>query len=1190
MVILEPVKLFKDMPKGKMAEFCGSDFEGQGVGMHRYVWRKFGFVIVAVWTFSTACNRRSETGLKRMPSPLATTTQPTTTAGATEAPTPTVTNLVLGESSFTSNKNFRQLSGTAQSAYPFTNGTKFILSEPNYARIRIWNSIPSSLDNPDVVLGQANMFTTLSNDGNSSPTASTLSQPSGVWTDGTQLIVADRANNRVLIWNTWPTTNKQAADVVVGQPDFVTATGNVVTDKSLYLPYAVNVIAGKLVVSDSQNLRVMVWNNIPNTNYAPANMVWGQTNFTAASGSTNANTVYSSTSPVQYGGGKIIVASGNRSRIAFFNGIPTANNPTIEFVIGQPTLTAQDFGSPECIATFTGGCAASGGLNWPAIHSDGTRLFVSDQAYNRILVWNAVPTAANTAPNFVLGQSDFNGVSSNAGGVSAASLSRPGHMTSTSTHLYVVDEFNNRLLRFPLANLSNKMPADLVYGIDSATRGSTATTSNEAMAPEGVYKLGTKLAIADGASNRVLLYNSAPAANNVRPDVVLGQSDFMRVGANAGGLSASSLYAPGAVTLVGDGTDSGTKVIVSDTSNNRVLIWNTWPSTNKQAADVVIGQAAFTTNTANSPSRSLATMAAPAQTWSDGTKLLVADTNNQRVLYFSSFPATNGASANFVLGQATISAAVSTTCNASTLRAPSGVWSDGTKIYASSSHNRVLIWSGFPTAHGATATAVLGQPDFVTCTTTQAAALSTNFSGPKHIFGSSTKFAVADTGNHRILVWNTLPTITNTPAAQVLGQTTFTTATANGAGTQAGLSGPGGIWFDNTSVVVGDRVNKAVRIWKQFPTANGVTYDLVNTFACQSSTSWCWSGTVPGVASASDFGANAAMGIGNKLVVADADRNRLLIWNSPPTESYAAADVVLGQANFTSANPNANALASPTASSLWSPSDLATDGTRLFVVDQKNHRILIWNTVPTTHNAEADIVLGQPNVSTRNSNPNGPLTAADLSFPSGMVISGSKLIVSDQLNHRVLIWNTLPTMSYTPADVIIGQTTESARFDNMGGAPSGFTVKQPSGITLDSMGRLYLADRGNNRVLVWNSIPTTNGKDADLVLGQADFSSVLCNRGQATKGADSLCAPGTVSAFGGKIYVYDSSNNRTIMWSESNISMGALAESHANGADISTTLQASSETTYTPVGNIVSYGAYRLVPDGFRLLMLPLVP
>ena len=40
-------------------------------------------------------------------------------------------------------------------------------------------------------------------------------------------------------------------------------------------------------------------------------------------------------------------------------------------------------------------------------------------------------------------------------------------------------------------------------------------------------------------------------------------------------------------------------------------------------------------------------------------------------------------------------------------------------------------------------------------------------------------------------------------------------------------------------------------------------------------------------------------------------------------------------------------------------------------------------------------------------------------------------------------------------------------------------------------GKLYIADTQNHRVLIFNSIPTANGAAADVVLGQPDFSTFV---------------------------------------------------------------------------------------------------
>ena len=47
-----------------------------------------------------------------------------------------------------------------------------------------------------------------------------LNHPGKIATDGRHLIIADTRNNRVLIWNEIPIKNNELPDVVLGQPDF----------------------------------------------------------------------------------------------------------------------------------------------------------------------------------------------------------------------------------------------------------------------------------------------------------------------------------------------------------------------------------------------------------------------------------------------------------------------------------------------------------------------------------------------------------------------------------------------------------------------------------------------------------------------------------------------------------------------------------------------------------------------------------------------------------------------------------------------------------------------------------------------------------------------------------------------------------------------------------------------------------
>ena len=113
-----------------------------------------------------------------------------------------------------------------------------------------------------------------------------------------------------------------------------------------------------------------------------------------------------------------------------------------------------------------------------------------------------------------------------------------------------------------------------------------------------------------------------------------------------------------------------------------------------------------------------------------------------------------------------------------------------------------------------------------------------------------------------------------------------------------------------------------------------------------------------------------------------------------------------------------------------------------------------------------------------------------MSTPSGISVSGSKLYVVDQANNRVLIWNTIPTLNQTAANLVLGQTTFTT---NATGITSSAFNLPAQVVTNGSV--VAVADRSNNRVLIWNTIPTTNGQVANVVLGQTLFTTNTVNTG-----------------------------------------------------------------------------------------------
>ena len=258
---------------------------------------------------------------------------------------------------------------------------------------------------------------------------------------------------------------------------------------------------------------------------------------------------------------------------------------------------------------------------------------------------------------------------------------------------------------------------------------------------------------------------------------------------------------------------------------------------------------------------------------------------------------------------------------------------------------------------------------------------------------------------------------------------------------------------------------------------------------------------------------SGAAGIGKKLLyLADADNARVLGFKKVPKTNDASANFVLGQTNFSNTNRAVG------KSSFGFPSGAKVAGTKLFVVDFDNSRVLIWNKLPTKTDTPANVVVGQPDFTS--STP--ATTQSGLDRPEvGVTVAKGKLFISDRNNNRIMIWNKIPTTNGANADVVLGQTD----FTSSGFATSQTGLNEPEGIWSDGT-KLAVADFFNSRVLIWNSIPTSNGAPADVVVGQPDFTSA----DNSTLNAQSLNEPGDVTSDGTSLFVADSRNNRILVY------------------------------------------------------------
>lgn len=292
---------------------------------------------------------------------------------------------------------------------------------------------------------------------------------------------------------------------------------------------------------------------------------------------------------------------------------------------------------------------------------------------------------------------------------------------------------------------------------------------------------------------------------------------------------------------------------------------------------------------------------------------------------------------------------------------------------------------------------------------------------------------------------------------------------------------------------------------------------------------------------------------GVHVAVADTANNRVLIWNEIPTTIDQNADLVLGQPDFTTLQ-----IPPPvSASGLRAPQGVWFGAGKFWVADTQNNRVLVWNSVPTQNNQPADMVLGAPNFTTV---PNANQTTSTVTpaantmlSPTSITTDGVHVFVSDLGFSRVLIWNEIPTVNDQPADLELGQVNFSygvaddntdicaSNGTNSSGNPTypsmcGQTMNFPR-FALSDGRRLYVADTGNDRVLVWNTIPTVNDQEPDEILGEPDeFTDVVTSTSSlfepnlSQSASNATPSPTALAWDGTNLYVADPTNFRILVF------------------------------------------------------------
>jgi uncharacterized protein (TIGR03437 family) len=442
----------------------------------------------------------------------------------------------------------------------FSVGNQIGIADSVYNRLLLYPSsdqwTSNTLDQTaSVVVGQPDFGSAGANQGQPTPTASTLSHPVGAAYSGTELFVVDSLNHRVVVL---PQSGSGfgAATRVLGQDGFTFSAGNLIegrefdfsssTTGSVDAGVAVdlNSTPPHLYVADTYNNRILGYNDLRNIQPgAKADIVIGQPNFQENRVNYPSN---SATSPNQSGlnspTGLLVDASGNlyvadtgNSRVLRF-AAPFANYQAgvmenANLVLGQSNFYIQITDPTNRTMAAPYGITMT---NYPG-------LLVSDEVHNRVLFFDGSAGFTNgQAATRVFGQPGFNSSGSGSG---MDQLNGPRHVANDSDdRLYVADTLNGRVLIFDHAPNASADPVAAVALTSGLSR------------PAGMYvsPVNGDTWVADAGTNTSVRY---PAFNS------------LEVTNDAPNLTLSGQISPRAVT-----EDAWGNVFIADAAN-RVVVY-----------------------------------------------------------------------------------------------------------------------------------------------------------------------------------------------------------------------------------------------------------------------------------------------------------------------------------------------------------------------------------------------------------------------------------------------------------------------------------------------------------------------------------------------------------------------------------------------------------------------------------------
>jgi len=218
----------------------------------------------------------------------------------------------------------------------------------------------------------------------------------------------------------------------------------------------------------------------------------------------------------------------------------------------------------------------------------------------------------------------------------------------------------------------------------------------------------------------------------------------------------------------------------------------------------------------------------------------------------------------------------------------------------------------------------------------------------------------------------------------------------------------------------------------------------------------------------------------------------------------------------------------------------------------------------------ADRVLGQPDFTSAGT----ALTQSGMNTPVGVAVDpvSGKVFVSLSSQNRILRFaNSAALANGANAEAVIGQGSYTTSFLGT----SATELKGPGGIDIDRLGRLWVADFTNHRVLMFADAATLPefGAAADLVLGQPDFDTGSSGTSQTKMNGPT----GVVLDAANNLWVADFQNRRVLKFANvSSLANGAAATNVLGQPDFDTATSGATNSKMSSPAAVLVDGADRL--------------